>query len=54
MKEQGNTKAGLITGLATLIAFGVNLITADATNKYGYAVLLAGVLLAFIREFIKK
>jgi len=54
MKDQGNTKASLITGSASLIALGVNLITVDSSNKWGYAALLAGVLLAFVREFIKK
>lgn len=51
MKE---IKALLISGSVGLMGVGINLIQAQPDNKYGYAALLAGILLAYVREVAKK
>ena len=51
MKE---IKALLISGSASLIGVGVTMVQADVKNKYGYAALAAGILLAYVREVAKK
>lgn len=51
MKE---IKALLISGSASLLGVGITMIQSNAKDKWGYAALLAGILLAYCRELAKK